>query len=120
MERLMAKLKRHSPKFWKQVLSELEASGLSARAFAEHRGVNYWTMLGWRRRFRERERRFAAEVRLLPVTVKAAEDSTVTGTVGCTDMELQLVEGIGLRFAVGTDVDYVGRLVRSLRFSTPW
>ena len=113
----MTKLKRHSPRFWKQVLTELEASGLTARAFAEQRGVNYWTMLGWRRRLRER--RQAAEVRLLPVTVKATEDTIGIAASGSTDMELQLVEGIGLRFEIGTDVDYVGRLIRSLRSSSP-
>lgn len=92
---------------WLRVAEEFEARGQTQREFAESRGLS--TLQSWVYR-RRRQVRAEAEppVRLLPVRV-SAEPKAEAETV-----EVLTVSGARVRFASGTDVDYVARLVAAL------
>lgn len=94
---------------WLRVAEEFEARGQTQREFAESRGLRLSTLQSWVYR-RRRQVRAEAEppVRLLPVRV-SAEPKAEAETV-----EVLTVSGSRVRFASGTDVDYVARLVAAL------
>jgi transposase len=98
---------------WQRVAKEFEASGLTQREFAERRGVPLGTLQSWVYR-RRRQESAAAEspVRLLPVQVSGAPVHEVA------PLEVALASGVRVRFGLGTDVEYVARLVAALGGST--
>ena len=53
--------KRHSREFWRGLLAEYEESELTAKAFAEERGVNVHTFKWWVKRLRDERRSRAVE-----------------------------------------------------------
>lgn len=51
---------------WRALIEEQDRLGLTARAFAQLRGVNFHTLVSWRSRLRRREEQLAAFVELVP------------------------------------------------------
>ena len=95
---------------WVRVAEEYEASGLTQREFAERRGLTLSTLQSWvYRRRRQEGAPVAQPVRLLPVQVTTA--SVVSGS---DSLEVLTASGERVRFAAGTDVEYVARLVAAL------
>jgi hypothetical protein len=95
---------------WVRVAEEYEASGLTQREFAERRGMTLSTLQSWVYRRRRQERAPEVEpVRLLPVEVRAAPVERGSGP-----LEVLTASGERVSFAVGTDVEYVARLVAAL------
>jgi hypothetical protein len=95
---------------WVRVAEEYEASGLTQREFAERRGLTLSTLQSWvYRRRRQEGAPVAQPVRLLPVQVTAAP--VVSGS---DSLEVLIASGERVRFAAGTDVQYVARLVAAL------
>src|SRR5688500_5806439 len=94
---------------WVRVAEEFEASGLAQRQVAEQRGLLLSTLQSWiYRRRRQASRPVEEPVRLPPVQVTAA--STSPGSL----LEVLTSSGARVRFAVGTDVEYVARLVAAV------
>jgi hypothetical protein len=104
--------KRSEKPEWVRVAEEYEASGLTQREFAERRSMRLSTLQSWVYRRRHQQRASPAQpVRLLPVQVM-----TATAPVMGTGQSLEVLLGSGerVRFAAGTDVEYVARLVAAL------
>jgi hypothetical protein len=94
---------------WVRVAEQFESSGLTQREFAEQRGLVLSTLQSWIYRRRRRVSRAGAEpVRLLPVQVSAASPSA------SNLLEVLTTSGARIRFAVGTQVEYVARLVAAV------
>jgi len=99
---------------WVRVAEEYEASGLTQREFAERRSLRLSTLQSWVYRRRRQEGASVAQpVRLLPVEVTTA--SVVSGS---DSLEVLTASGERVRFAAGTDVEYVARLVAALGSKT--
>jgi hypothetical protein len=93
---------------WFRVAEAFEASGLTQQEFAQQRGLRLSTLQSWVYR---RRRQLAAKtepVRLLPVEVAG------TPRPSTARLEVVLAGGARLRFSMGTDVDYVARLVAAM------
>jgi len=102
--------KRSEKPEWVRVAEEYEASGLTQREFAERRGLTLSTLQSWVYRRRRQEGAPVAEpVRLLPVQVTAAPVVSLSDS-----LEVLTASGERVRFTVGTDVEYVARLVAAL------
>ncbi|NOJ79202.1 IS66 family insertion sequence element accessory protein TnpA [Myxococcus xanthus] len=93
---------------WFQVAESFEASGLTQVEFARQRGVRLSTVQSWVYRRRRHLAAKAEAVRLLPVQVMPPVEASTTF------VEVIAEGGARLRFAVGTDVGYVARLVAAL------
>ncbi|TSC25766.1 IS66 family insertion sequence element accessory protein TnpB [Corallococcus sp. Z5C101001] len=93
---------------WARVAEAFEASGLTQKAFSAQRGVRLSTLQSWVYRRRRSGASRAEAVRLLPVQVGTSPDATE-----CL-LEVVAASGARVRFAVGTDVAYVARLVAAL------
>jgi hypothetical protein len=94
---------------WLRVAEEFEASGLTQREFAGRRGLRLSTLQSWVYR-RRRQVSAVAEppVRLLPVQVSSAPAPAEAA------LEVVIASSVRVRFAAGTDVDYMARLVAAL------
>ena len=93
---------------WLRVAESSEASGLTQKEFSQQRGVRLRTLQSCVYRRRRQEAGKAEAVRLLPVEVAGvAQPSKAL-------LEMELASGARLRFASGTDVEYVARLVAAL------
>ncbi|RKG51184.1 IS66 family insertion sequence hypothetical protein [Corallococcus sp. AB011P] len=93
---------------WARIAEAFEASGQTQREFALARGVRLSTLQSWVYRARRATLSRAEPVRLLPVQVAASPEATE-----CL-LEVVVASGARVRFAVGTDVAYVARLVAAL------
>ncbi|WP_163998914.1 IS66 family insertion sequence element accessory protein TnpA [Pyxidicoccus caerfyrddinensis] len=101
--------KRAEKPEWARVAEEFEASGQTQREFAESRGLRLSTLQSWvYRRRRQVSTEAEPPVRLLPVQVSGA------GMAEEVPLEVLTVGGARVRFASGTDVDYVAQLVAAL------
>ena len=90
------------------MLSELDASGEQTSRYCAARGINAKTLKWWRWRLRQkRSAKRSTSVRLVTVDVapQIAEPHFVAIIAG----------GAEMRVEVGTDVSYVGALVKALR-----
>jgi transposase len=95
---------------WVRVAEEYEESGLRQREFAERRGMTLSTLQSWvYRRRRQESAPVVQPVRLLPVQVTAAPVERRSDR-----LEVLTASGERVHFAVGTDVEYVARLVAAL------
>jgi transposase-like protein len=94
-------MKRHPKAFWVELVAELEAGATPADVARRHR-VRETTLRWWRTQLRSA----SAGPRLLPVTASPVGRST-------RHVEIA-VGGAVVRVAEGTDVEYVGALVRAL------
>ncbi|RKH02932.1 IS66 family insertion sequence hypothetical protein [Corallococcus sp. CA053C] len=93
---------------WAQVAEAFEASGLTQREFALARGLRLSTLQSCVYRSRRAATARGEPVRLLPVQVATAPPATEPV------LEVATASGARVRFAVGTDVAYVARLVAAL------
>ncbi|NNB92149.1 IS66 family insertion sequence element accessory protein TnpB [Corallococcus exiguus] len=93
---------------WARIAEAFEASGQTQREFALARGVRLSTLQSWVYRARRAAPSRAEAVRLLPVQVATTPAAMESG------MEVVAASGARVRFAVGTDVAYVARLVAAL------
>ncbi|NNC18611.1 IS66 family insertion sequence element accessory protein TnpB [Corallococcus exiguus] len=93
---------------WESVAEAFEASGLTQREFAQQRGVRLSTLQSWVYRRRRAATARGEPVRLLPVQVATAPVASESV------LEVVAASGARVRFAVGTDVAYVARLVAAL------
>ncbi|CAM3073165.1 IS66 family insertion sequence element accessory protein TnpB [Corallococcus sp. ZKHCc1 1396] len=93
---------------WARVAEAFEASGQTQREFALARGMRLSTLQSWVYRRRRAEPAGAEPVRLLPVQVATAPMASESV------LEVMAASGARVRFAVGTDVAYVARLVAAL------
>jgi len=95
-----------------------QASGRSARAFAQEQGVTPWTLYYWRERLSGEERpkarrkpRSSARAQLAPVhVVTDAEHRS-------GDVEIVLANGDRVRVAASVSADILRRVVQVLRAS---
>jgi hypothetical protein len=100
-------------RFWSALVARFEGSGRSRREFAAEAGVGLAIFQYWLYKLRREGRVVAggkarvAEVRLVPVTIKARLTAPVR-------LELR-VAGVRLRVPVGADPGYVARLAAALR-----
>lgn len=101
--------------YWTKVLADLKQSGLKHREFAAQRDVSIHSLRTWLYKLRKAEQKKvppkSRPVRLLRVRVgreRARAERIVVG------LELA-INGIGVRFAEGTSVQYVAELARALR-----
>ena len=93
---------------WFRVAEAFEGSGLTQKAFSQQRGVRLSTLQSWVYRRRRQQPEKAETVRLLPVEVAGMAQP------GPALLEVVLASGACLRFASGTNVEYVARLVAAL------
>ena len=99
-------------RFWTAVVSRFEGSGRSRREFAAEAGVGLAIFQYWLYKLRREQQGAAtgrarvAEVRLVPVTVRARTTSA--------PLEIR-VGGLRLRVPMGADPGYVARLAAALR-----
>ncbi|NOK09486.1 IS66 family insertion sequence element accessory protein TnpB [Corallococcus exercitus] len=93
---------------WARVAEAFEASGQTQREFALARGVRLSTLQSWVYRLRRTAPSRVEPVRLLPVQVATRPAATEPL------LEVVAASGARVRFAVGTDVAYVARLVVAL------
>jgi hypothetical protein len=108
------KQREEKRRFWTALMARFEGSGRSRRDFAAEAGVGLAIFQYWLYKLR-RERHEAmtvrkapvAEVRLLPVTVRARTSTSVR-------LEIR-VAGVRLRVPIGADPGYVARLSAALR-----
>ncbi|RKH74836.1 IS66 family insertion sequence hypothetical protein [Corallococcus sp. AB032C] len=93
---------------WARIAEAFEASGQTQREFALARGVRLSTLQSWVYRHRRSAPSRGEPVRLLPVQV------ATTPAEAASELEVVAASGARVRFAVGTDVAYVARLVAAL------
>lgn len=93
---------------WTRSAEAFEASGQTQREFALAQGVRLSTLQSWVYRHRRSAPSGAEAVRLLPVQVAPTPASMESV------LEVVAAGGARVRFAVGTDVAYVARLVAAL------
>jgi hypothetical protein len=100
-------------RFWTALMARFEGSGRSRREFAAEAGVGLAIFQYWLYKLRQERQVMAvrkspvAQVRLLPVTVRARTSAPVR-------LEIR-VAGVRLRVPVGADPGYVARLSAALR-----
>lgn len=114
---------RRSREEWREILAELAESGDAVVEFCQKRGIRVGLLKWWRWQLRSESKRakkkartenrrkalakVAKDVRLVPVTVVGAVPRREGITVVISDLQV--------RVEVGTDVAYVGAIVRELR-----
>lgn len=93
---------RHTRAWWRKTISEFTSSGMSRFEFAARHGVHPESVRQWRREFRNEAPAGGALVRVeLADPMPVAAPALLEALVGPAE----------LRFAVGTDVTYVGAVV---------
>ncbi|WP_223760907.1 IS66 family insertion sequence element accessory protein TnpB [Corallococcus sp. AS-1-6] len=109
MRRTLARMAKQVEKpEWARVAEAFEASGQTQREFAAAHGMRLSTLQSWVYRRRRAAPSRAEAVRLLPVQVATAPAATESV------LEVVAAGGARVRFAAGTDVAYVARLVAAL------
>jgi transposase-like protein len=96
---------------WRALIAEQERSGLTAKEFAERRGITATTLYWWRCRLRRRRH----PTELVPVEV--VERDIVANPLGARAavFDLELGDSLILRIPAGFDEAELRRLVRALR-----
>jgi len=92
---------------WRRWIGEWQASGLSARAFCERRGLTAASFYAWRRVL---ERRAAEQPAFVPVQVVA--DATPAGQASA--LEVVIADGRVVRVAPGFDAATLRQLLAVL------
>jgi hypothetical protein len=96
---------RRKEQQWRQWIREWRASGVTARAFCERRGLAEASFYAWRRVLNQRE----AEAAFVPVRIVPDEPAAPAG--GC---DLVLAGGRTVRVAPGFDAATLRRLLAVL------
>ncbi len=111
---------RRGREFWTRLVDEFEAREPRLRhvAYAAEKGVRVWTFRSWLYRLRrERRESRGGDPSFLPVELIGDGDEALaaeTVAVAGSPIDAALPNGVLLRFAVGTDPEYVGALLRAV------
>jgi len=105
---------RRGEAYYRELLSEQEASGRSVRSFAAERGLSPWTLYGWRGKLGRSRRRRSAENGASKEAGFVAVD-VVGGTPSTSDFEVELADGLIVRVPRDTTTVRLVELVRALR-----
>jgi transposase-like protein len=98
-------MKMHRREFWAKLVNEVEAGGTLPEVARRHQ-VKVSTLRRWRTRLSSE---MSSEPRLVPVMVRG-------GYASAQSIEVTVRDCV-LRFEVGTDVEYVSRLLRAIESS---
>ena len=108
------KQREEKRRFWSALMARFEGSGRSRKDFAAEAGVGLAIFQYWLYKLRRERQAIAvrtaapvAQVRLLPVTIRARASAPVR-------LEIR-VAGVRLRVPVGADPRYVAQLSTALR-----
>jgi len=96
---------------WRSLILAQERSGLTARDFAESRGIAPTTMYWWRSRLGRRR----AAPELVPVEIVEHDVTVERRGPRSPHFELQIDDAMMLRIPAGFDADELRRIVQSLR-----
>jgi hypothetical protein len=99
---------------WAAIVGAFERSGQSHVEFCSKRGLEVQSFRGWLYRLRKAERA-APEVALVPIEVTAGPSSPLVTRAGVPAELVLAVSDLEVRVSVGTDIEYVARLVAELR-----
>jgi len=100
--------------YYRELLSEQEASGQSLRAFAAERGLSPWTLYGWRAKLgRTRARRGGRRTMGKDSGFVAVD--VVGSARSVSDIEVLLVDGCRVCLPRDMAIDRLAELVRALR-----
>lgn len=105
---------RKSRDEWAAIVRAFERSGQSHVEFCSKRGLEVRSFRGWLYRLRKAERA-VPEVALVPVEVTAGPSSPLVTRASFPAELIVGVSDIDVRVSVGTDIEYVARLVAELR-----
>jgi hypothetical protein len=97
-------------RFWTTAITEFERSGVTQEAFAARRGVSVGTLRGWIYRLRQERK---ASVSLVPVRV-IASTAPEARQPSEEAIEVELPGRVRMRFAAGTDAEYIAQLIKRL------
>ena len=106
-------MSRRGREFWTKTLADLAQSGLKHREFALERDLSLHSLRTWLYKLR-RESAKAVSTKPRPVRLLRVRVRRQRATPERSSLELA-VNGIGVRFAEGTSVQYVAELARALR-----
>ena len=109
--------KRRSRQFWRGTTAEYEQSGLTAKAFAELRGLNANTLKWWAGRFRREGRKRATEQSPGFVEVAAGHaplvvSETAGPALGGPAVTIRVGSGVMLAFSELPAAEYVAGVAR--------
>ncbi len=103
---------RHSRSWWAQTVARWKRSGLSAAEFAAREGVVERTLRWWSSALRRDTRALRGSQRIEPIAIELVPPTpTFASSGGTIEIEVGCAR---VRVEVGTDVTYVGALVREL------
>ena len=102
--------------YWRRMVDEYEASGLTQVAFAAQWGIRVKSLQRWRKRFREEVEAWSlpAFIEVIAETVPAPPDGLQV-VAPAHPVELLIGEDCVLYVTPGTSTDYVVELVVALR-----
>ena len=109
---------RRSQAEWVRIVAAFEGSGLSAAEFCRRRDLSTAALGWWRWRLRREGRDSSVasqDVRLVPVEVVGELVPATPASDARRPTVSVTFDGLALELEVGTDVAYVGALVRALR-----
>lgn len=95
--------------WWRAAVSRWQRSGLPAAEFAAGEKINAKTLSWWSSQLRRDTRAQHGSTALVPVEIEVPRMATHASTI-----EIAL-DHVVIRFGVGSDVAYIGELVRALR-----
>ena len=98
-------------RFWRRVVGQWRASGLSVRAFCEEHELPEGSFYGWRRTLAERDAQARPFVPVRVVPQAKAVDADDAPTSG---LELMLAQGRVLRIGRGFDAETLRQLLALL------
>lgn len=102
--------------YYRELLSEQEASGQSLRAFAAERGLSPWTLYAWRVKLgRTRPRRGSRRGEPKDSDSSFVAVDVVGGARGVSDIEVVLADGCRVCLPRDIAIEKLTQLVRSLR-----
>ena len=114
--------KAETEKFYRELLAELDASGLSQREFAEKRGVPAGTLSCWKHQLKQREaaakgrkiKKKSSKPKFVPVSVVEAAKPAEPVAKTTESYEIVLGPDRVLRLPAGFDEARVAALVRAV------
>ena len=95
--------------YWRRLVDEHAASGLTQAAFAAERAISVKGLHRWRKRFREE-----SQAALLPAVVEVVVESAPARPPP-RDLRLTLGSDLALVFEVATEPAYIAEVVIALR-----
>lgn len=100
---------------WLSLVAEFPASGMTVKEFVAKHDVSKNTFEYWMYRKSKKVRsESVAETKFLPVTVVASPAHKARGRKADDGLVEVAIQGVVLRFHVGTDTRYVAELIAAL------